>query len=369
MRILYSCLSLSWGGMEMFTITAAEKLVRRGIATDILCLENSRIHKACLEKGLSVHTLKSGGSFAPLSVYKLIRILRNGNYSLVHTQASKDLWLLVPALKATGSRIPLFLTKQVGSYIKKKDILHKFLYNRVTVAFAISEIIRRNLLDTCPLTEEKIELLHNGTDTRKFDPVLFDKQKVRNELCIPPDCIVLGMLARFSPGKGHEEFIEAAAELSARHLNLFFLIVGEASRGEEEYAASVKNLAEAKSISNMIFTGFRSDTPDVLAALDIFVFPSHSEAFGIALVEAMSMGKPAVCSNSDGILDIVVDGETGLLFEKKNSGDLAQKLEKLILSHGTRNTFGANARKRAVEMFDMEYLTDKVIKIYKNHLG
>lgn len=355
--------------MEMFTITAAEKLARRGIATDILCLEGSRIHKTCIEKRLSVHTLKSGGSFAPLSVYKLIMILREGRYSLIHTQASKDLWLLVPALKLTGSHIPLFLTKQVGSYIKKKDILHKFLYNRVTVAFAISEIIRQNLLDTCPLSEDKIELLHNGTDTSKFDPDLFNNQKVRNELSISSDSIVLGMLARFSPGKGHEEFIEAAAELSGKYPNLFFLIVGEASRGEEEYAGSVKKLAEAKSIRNLIFTGFRSDTPEVLAALDIFVFPSHSEAFGIALVEAMSMGKPAVCSNSDGILDIVVDGETGFLFEKKNSGDLAQKLEHLILSPDLRVRFGASARKRAVKMFDMEYLTDKVIEYYKKHLG
>src|SRR5690606_38227854 len=99
--------------------------------------------------------------------------------------------------------------------------------------------------------------------------------------------------------------------------------------------------------------------------MDIFVFPSHAEAFGIALAEALSMGKPSVCSNSDGILDIAVDNETSFLFENKNSADLTNKIMKLIESPETRKIFGINARKRAVLNFDIEIVTDKIIEIYK----
>ncbi len=364
MKVLYSCLSKSWGGMEMFAITAAQILIRRGIETHILCAANSRIEEESLKRGLTVHTVNSSGSFSLSAVRQLRKLIKSQNYSLIHTQASKDLWVLVPALKAAASPIPLFLTKQVGSYIVKKDLLHKFLYNRLTVAFAISEVIRTNLLDTCPLTPEKIELLHNGTDTSRFDPDKFDKYKVRKEFGVPGSGIAAGMLARFSPGKGHEEFIEAASVLSKKYPDLYFLIVGEASRGEEAYAESIKKLAAESGARNIIFTGYRSDTPDVLAALDIFVFPSHSEAFGIALVEAMSMAKPAVCSAADGVLDIVVDNETGLLFEKKNAKDLELKLEQLVKSKDLRERLGVNARKRAIAMFDMEYLTDRVISFY-----
>lgn len=367
-KALYSCLSLSWGGMEMFTITAAEKLISRGINTDILCLQGSKIYEVCMQKGLSTITFNRAGSFAPGSVLKLVKILRNAEYSLIHTQASKDLWLIVPALKLVGSAVPLFLTKQVGSFIVKKDFLHRFLYNRVTLVFAISEVIKQNLLDTCPLTADKIALLHNGTDTKKFDPALYNKYKIRDEFGIAHNAVVIGMLARFSPGKGHEEFILAARKLSEKFSSLCFLIVGEASRGEEEYAASVKKMAAESGLNNIIFTGFRGDIPEVLASLDIFVFPSHSEAFGIALVEAMSMGLPSVCSNSDGVLDITVDGETGFFFEKKNAADLAEKLERLIESPELRHTLGNNARKRAIEYFDIEYLTDKVINIYRKYL-
>ncbi len=354
--------------MEMFTLTAVQQLLKRNIAVELVCFENSRLHKEAEKQKLIFHTLKASGYFHPVQSFKLSRLIRNGKFDLVHTQASKDLWVLVPALKIVGSKIPLFLTKQVGSFIIKKDKLHQWIYNRLTYAFAISEVIKKNLLDTCPLAENKILLLHNAVDTKKFDPGNIDKRKVRNEFKFTDDEIVIGMLARFSSGKGHEEFLFAAEKLSKNFSNLKFFIVGEASRGEELYANQIKKLADDYHLQNVVFAGFRSDTPEVLAALDIFCFPSHSEAFGIALVEAMAMGIPSVCSNSDGILDIAIDGETSFLFEKKNGNDLAEKLELLILSKEKRKQFGKASRGRAVKFFDLDFLTEKVISIYRQAL-
>ncbi|MFA6981225.1 MAG: glycosyltransferase family 4 protein [Ignavibacteriaceae bacterium] len=368
MKILYSCLSKSWGGMEMFTLTAVHQLLKRNIEVELLCFENSRLHKEAEKQKIIFHTLKTSGYFHPVQSFKLSRLIRKSKFDLIHTQASKDLWVLVPALKIIGSKIPLFLTKQVGSFIIKKDKLHRWVYNRVTYALAISEVIKRNLMDTCPLTEDKILLLHNAVDTKKFDPQNIDKRKVRNEFKFTDDEIVIGMLARFSPGKGHEEILLAAEKLSKKFSNLKFFIVGEASRGEEVYANQIKKLADDYKLKNIVFAGFRSDTPEVLTALDIFCFPSHSEAFGIALVEAMAMGISSVCSNSDGVLDIAIDGETSFLFEKKNGNDLAEKLEQLILSKEKREQFGKSSRERAVKFFDLDYLTEKVISIYEQAL-
>ena len=177
------------------------------------------------------------------------------------------------------------------------------------------------------------------------------------------------MLARFSPGKGHEEFLAAAKQLNEKNNKLRFLIVGEASHGEDDYATQIKKLASQLRIENILFTGFRSDTPEVLAAMDIFVFPSHSEAFGIALVEAMAMAKPSVCSNSDGVLDIAIDGETSFLFENKNANDLAEKIQKLLSEPGLGLHMGVKARERAVNKFDLNILTDRVIRFYKQELN
>jgi len=353
----------------MFTLTAIHQLLKWNISVELLCFENSRLHKEAEKQNLINHPLKASGYFHPLVSVKLSRIIQNGKFDLIHTQASKDLWVLVPALKIIKSNIPLLLTKQVGSFIIKKDKLHKWVYNRVTYALAISEVIKRNLLETCPLTEEKILLLHNAVDTNKFDPEKIDRQKVRKEFNFADDEIIVGMLARFSPGKGHEEVLFAAEKLSKKFSNLKFLIVGEASRGEKEYANQIKKLVADHNLKNVVFAGFRSDTAEVLSALDIFCFPSHAEAFGIALVEAMAMGVPSVCSNSDGVLDIAVNGETSFLFEKKNGNDLAEKLELLISSKEKREQFGRASRERAVKFFDLAFLTEKVISIYKQALN
>jgi glycosyltransferase involved in cell wall biosynthesis len=369
MKILYSCLSKSWGGMEMFTITAACQLLKRNIETELLCFQNSRINIEAEKIGFGIHTLKADKYFHPVEVFKLKKIIKDNSFDIIHSQASKDLWVLVPALKLSSSKIPLVLTKQVGSFIKKKDAFHKWIYNRVNLALAISNVIKKNLLDTCPLNEEKIRLLHNGIDTKRFNPGMVDCERVRGEFKIGNGELVIGMLARFSWGKGHEELIIAAKRLIPKYPNLKFLVVGEPSRGEEEYAQKIKNLVHENGIEkNFLFTGFRKDTPEVLATMDIFCFPSHSEAFGIALAEALSMGKPSVCSNSDGILDIAVDGVTSYLFQKQDGNDLANKLELLINSPDTRKKFGEEARKRAVELFDIELLTDQVINYYEQLL-
>lgn len=365
MKILYSCLSQSWGGMEMFTLTAVKQLLKRNINVELLCHPESRIYIEANNLGLIIHTVKASGYFHPITAVRLALLIRAGKFELIHTQASKDLWALVPALKLLRSRIPLIMTKQVGSFIVKKDFLHSFIYERLDLALAISEVIKRNLVDTCPLNAEKIKLLHNAVDTQKFSPQLGNRKKIREEFGVNENEILFGMMARFSPGKGHEEFIYAANKVASEYSNVKFLIVGEASRGEEEYADRIKHSASEN--KKIIFAGYRSDTAEVLSALEVFVFPSHAEAFGIALVEAMSMQLPTICSNSDGVLDIAIDNKTSLLFQKQNSDDLYSKMTLLIKNSDMREKLGVNGRKRAVENFDLELLTDRVIEIY-NHL-
>ena len=369
MKVLYSCLSKSWGGLEMFTLTSIQQLLKRNISVELICAEDSRIHIEANNLGIMLHPVKASGYFHPNTTFKISLLIRNNKYSLVHTQASKDLWLLVPALFLANSKAPLFLTKQVGSFIMKKDFLHNKLYKKVTKIFAISTAIKNNVIETTPVKSQDVLIIPNGIDISRFNPQKVDNEKIRKEYKIIPEEIVIGMLARFTPGKGHEEFLFAAKELSKEYKNLRFLIVGEPSRGESEYANKIKQLAEDYGLKNIIFTGYRGDTPEVLAALDIFAFPSHSEAFGIALVEAMAMKKPAVCSNAEGILDIAVNNETAYMFENKNASDLKSKLKQLIASKETRIRFGENARKRVLEHFDIEIITDKVVKIYSDEVS
>jgi len=368
MKILYSCLSKSWGGMEMVTINSIKQLLDRNISVELICTAESRIHIEANNIGMIIYPIKAPGYFHPVITIKVVSIIKNGKYDLIHTHASKDLWLLVPALKLIKSKIPLVLTKHVGSFIKKTDKMHNWLYSRVNYAIAISKVIKDNLLETTALDENKIVLHYNGVDPGKYDPDKVDRIKIREELNIKEDELLLGMVARFSAGKGHENFLLVAKELSIKHEKLKFIIVGEASKGEDAYAKEIKNLADDYGLNNIIFAGFRTDMPDVLSAMDIFIFPSHAEAFGVALVEAMAMAKPSVSTNSDGILDITVDNETGYLFNKDDPADLENKLELLINSPEKRKTLGKAARQRALEQFDSQKLMDGLVELYKQFI-
>lgn len=365
MKVLISCLSQSWGGMEMYTLTSLLKLTEKNIDTELLCYKNSRLHNEAINLGIKTSVSNASGYFSPGEITKLATLIELNKYSLIHTHASKDLWLLVPSLKFASSSIPLILTKHVGSFIVKKDFFHKWIYNRVDCALAISQVIKKNLIDTTPLKDNKVKLLYDGINVDKFNPAQAGRKKIRNEFNIESQDIVIGMMARFSPGKGHEEFIRAAEIVSSKYNNLKFMIVGEPSRGEDSYGAEIKSLAENSTIKNkIIFTGFRKDTPDILAAMDIFAFPSHAEALGMALIEAMAMGIPSVCSKSDGVLDIAVDNVTSYLFEKQNTHDLADKLEQLIASPVKREEFGKAARERVIKNFDINLVTGQVVDIY-----
>jgi len=366
MKILFSCLSKSWGGMEMVSLTEIKELLKRDLPVELLCINESRIHIEANSMGIIIHPISIIGKVHPFASARAASIIKSGNYNIIHTHASKDLWILVPALDIINSSIPLILTKHVGSYIVKKDILHRRLYNRVNLIFAISNAIKKNLLMTLPVKEDKIRLLHNGIDMNKFHPSQGNRIKIRKEFSITDNELVIGMLARFSPGKGHEEFLKAASLMSVKHNNLKFIVIGEASRGEDEYAETIKRMSIDLGLQNVIFSGFRSDIPEMLSALDIFVFPSHSEAFGIALVEAMAMALPSICSNSEGVPDIAVDEKTSLFFESKSYNDLAEKLNTMILSSQMRTAFSLESRRIAEKNFDIAAHINSLINTYNS---
>ena len=137
------------------------------------------------------------------------------------------------------------------------------------------------------------------------------------------------MLARFSPGKGHKKFLSAAKELLGRFPHLTFIII-ITNHGENDYTEKIKRLAEDYKSFKMSFLPFQQDLPEVLAPIDIFVFSSHSKAFGIALAKAMAMRKPAVFQIRIVFLDVIIDSVISYFLEKENSINLSKKLKLLI---------------------------------------
>jgi glycosyltransferase involved in cell wall biosynthesis len=193
---------------------------------------------------------------------------------------------------------------------------------------------------------------------------------VRRELGFEEGHFIIGMVGRFSPGKGHEEFLEAARMIHSSLPEIKLLVVGEPSYGEEEYGRKILESAKSLAAEGVVkFCGFRSDIPEVMASLDILAFPSHAEAFGDVLIEAMAMKLPVVSTNCDGVLDIVIDGETGIQVPPRDAQALANALMLLIQDNERRRLFGEAGRKRVEKTFDLRQRTETMEGLYAQVLN
>ncbi|MGA9364439.1 MAG: glycosyltransferase family 4 protein [Bacteroidota bacterium] len=369
-KILQSCSSRSWGGLEMQALLECTQLKARGHDITLLCTPKSRLEGEATRAGIETLPLELRASNYPMVLAALRKFLRSRGTGIVHAQISQDLSVLVGTAVFAPTSPPIVLTKRVGSFISKKDPFHRWLYRHVSLVVAISEVIRKNVLDTCPVDAGRVVTLFDGVDLDRFDPNRFDPMAARRELGFGQRDFVIGMVGRISPGKGHEEFLEAASIIHSGLPEIKFLVVGEPSYGEEDYGKRILESAKPLSSQGVVtFSGFRDDIPNVMAALDILAFPSHAEAFGDVLIEAMAMNLPVVSTNCDGVLDIVIDGETGTQVPPRDARALAQALMQLIQDEKRRRLFGEAGRRRAEKIFDLRRRTETMEGLYTSVLN
>ncbi|MYH18722.1 MAG: glycosyltransferase family 4 protein [Gemmatimonadetes bacterium] len=366
-RILQVCSSLAWGGTEMHVPILSGKLRDRGHDVRLVLHPKGSIAREARERGLMVETVPIGGYVNPLSTCALRRCIRRFRPTVLHLHLSRDLWQAVPAARLAGFGGPLLLTKHVGSYVTKKDPLHRWLYRRVSRVITVSETLNRNVRETCPVPPDRVVTVHPALDLERFDPARYDREDTRRSLGIASEALLVGTVGRVSPGKGFEEFLQAARMLRDRHpeRSLRFVVVGEASYGEEAYHDGIVRQARELGLDDtVLFTGFRRDIPALLNAMDVFIFPSRAEGFGATVIEAMAMGVACVSTRSDGTLDTVEDGVTGLAFQGGDAEGLARSVESLLMDKGLRAGIAKAGRLQTRERFNLDAMTDRVEALY-----
>lgn len=368
LTILTACTSRAWGGMEMSLVQTSCRLRARGHRVVPLCAPGTPIEEQLRAEGFAPETADLWGKAHPRQAWRLSRLVSSRGIDLVHCDWSRDLFTLVPAL-LPHRRVPLVLHKHVGVLAAKRLWVHYGLYARVDRVVAISEVIHRNFLAMHPIEARKVVTIHNGVDPGRFRPDPAARARLRAELGYADEDLVVGIVGRVTPSKGHREFLDMAARLAPTHPRARFLVVGEATRGEEGEGRAIVDGIAAGGLGGVVqVTGFRSDVPDLLAAMDIFAFPSHNEAFGLALIEAMATGLPTVSSDCDGVPDIVVEGRTGLMVPARDAAALAAATARLLDDARLREAFGRAGRERVLERFTGDRFVAALEDLYADAL-
>ena len=174
------------------------------------------------------------------------------------------------------------------------------------------------------------------------------------------------MVGRLTPWKGHKTLLEAFSMVARNRPHAKLMIVGEVAFWENSYEGELKDLAvDLRVADRVIWTGYREDIPELLRLCDLFVLPSVNEPFGRVLIEAMATGKPVIGTNSGGVPEIIVDGETGLLVPSNSPTVLAEAIEEMLSDPLAARQMGQAGLRRARERFDAERVAQQVQQVYR----
>jgi glycosyltransferase involved in cell wall biosynthesis len=206
-----------------------------------------------------------------------------------------------------------------------------------------------------------MEVIPNGFDLREFRPDPTARLSLRRELEIADDTLVIGMASRFHPQKDHFNFIQAAARLRANTANVHFVLCGRGVTGDNTQLAEW--IAEAGIQAHCHLLGERRDTPRLFSAVDIATSSSVSEAFPLAVGEAMACGTPCAVTNVGDSALIV--GDTGKVVHPRDPAALAGAWRELIeAGPEVRRRLGTAARRRVQRHFDLSAIVERYQAIY-----
>jgi len=208
----------------------------------------------------------------------------------------------------------------------------------------------------------------NGVDASRYVPtpdVLRRAAELRGKLGIPPLSPVIGFVGRLTNDKGIPELVEAFSCLGRIFPDLRLLLLGQ-FEAEDAVALNVRKSLEAH--PRVILTGNVHDTAPYYALMDLLALPSHREGFPNVVLEAYAAGKPVVAARATGIVDAVVDGETGLLFPVGDVAALVCCLQRLLSDKVTATKFGSAGQELVKREFRQELVWNALTEEYRRLL-
>ncbi len=363
MRILQISSAKSYGGGEKHLVELSRGLTEKGHKVFVAIRSESiymdRLHFLPSENLVPISPKNALDIF---SAKKIANLLGKQDIDIVHAHLARD---YPPASMAVRlyPKSKLILTRHVLFPMKS---LHLNLIQNTSKIIAVSTAVEANLDRNFP--REKIAFIPNGIDTPHWADANHEAldQEFRSDMGIPPGAPLIGTVGELKKLKGQEDFILAAGEIVKSHPDAHFVIVGKDNSLDQGFRRKLKRLVKVTGLEKQFkFLNWIEDTAPLMSALDVFVSASHSESFGLAILEAMASGTAVVATKTEGAKELLWEGESGLLTEIGNPVKLAKKVCEMLENEDNRKSMSKVAQDVANSNFSLKKMIDLTESVYR----
>jgi glycosyltransferase involved in cell wall biosynthesis len=311
---------------------------------------------------------------------KMFLFFLKKRFDIVHVHTPKG--GAVGLLAAFMARLPVRiytihgLPLETASGFKRRLLwlVEKLSCSLSTHILAVSESLRKKIIQEKLCRPEKIAVLENGTacgiDIIHFSPDEHTSRaglQIRRQFGIPEEDIVIGFLGRLTPEKGVDTLIRSFLELENEHENLVLLLVGDLDEVRETFEQDLLNII--MSHRRIIHVEFQEDVVPFYAAMNLYVMPTRREGFGMTFLEAGAMNLPVIGTQVTGCVDAVDHGNTGLLVNPDDPKALKAAIFMLINDKELRLKLGRQGRERVEQLFPSKRLVQAHIDLYNQVLS
>ncbi len=362
-RVLLVIDELDIGGTEQQIVELVRVMPRDRYHPVVCCFRAGRKAAEIEDLGVRVIRLRKRWHADPRLVLALSRHMRAAEIDIVHTfLIGANLWGRLAALLA---RVPVIIASERNVDVWEDPLkLHigRALARVTHRIVANADAVRRYLIAR-GVAADRVVTIRNGVNLERFDRPL-DRVGLRRSLGVAPDDILAAVVARLEPQKGHDTVIEAACRLRNACPRVRFLFVGGGSR-DAELPAIVARRGLGDTI---LFTGFRTDSADLIRAAHLSILVSAKEGLSNTLLESLAAGRPVIASAVGGNAE-VISPDVGVLVPAGDATILASALRQLVSSPEEAAQMGARGRQRARREFSVERMVAETTALYDDLVG
>ena len=361
-----------FAGTERHMLDLARGVRGEGVSVALACPFPAALEEAARKEKLPVLTIQTRGLVDLAAVRTLVRLLRAGEVDIVHAHNGRTALAAALAVRLAG-RGRCVMTQhflepnhatQRGPKAALSKLAHGWVTRQMSGIIAISEAARSAMLARREAPPGKITVIPNGIAAPDAG-LLAEAAATRRSLGIALDAPLVVCAARLEREKDVASLVEAMSEVRAVVPAARCLIAGDGSRRR-----TLEEQVQRLGLEDVVrLLGFRPDAPALIAAADLFVLPSLAEPFGLALLEAMALGKPVVATRAGGPLEIVEDGETGLLVPASSPDILAGAIQRLLADPAAARWLGENGLARFRDRFTADRMARATLVIYRQAAG